>query len=172
MLLCFAAGIILGIFVRSDGFIEIVNFLSRDYFLIVFGQKPMSTIIISRCVNNFGMIIIMSLCFLTPYLIPLNYLFLAYRGFILGSVICSLVASFGVAGVLLVIFLIVPIQFISNFIFIIAGVNGVITIKKRQGTSMWLFVLTVFLIYLLSIISALLETTIVIIIIRPLNFVL
>lgn len=172
MLICFSSGIILGIFVRSEDFLDVIGFLSTDYFLVIFGKDSISSIFVSRCLNNLTMIVILSICFFTKYLIPLNYLFLCYRGFVFGSVIFYVGMSFGVAGVLLVIFLIIPIQFISNFIFIIASVNAITYAKKRYCDSIWIFVLSVATVFLLSVLSAVLESAIVVIIIRPLNFVM
>ena len=171
-LACFAGGIICGIFFSTSGVFEIGTWFSEDYFLIVFQKESLSNILISRALNNFGIIIVMSICIVSPYFIPFNYLVMVYRGYIFGVIMSTVITLYSVAGVVLIIFVLIPIQFAYTITFIMASVNGVGCCSKKVNLPMSKVILFAVCVYILSMVVALLEVSLIVIIVRPLNFIM
>ena len=172
MLSCFAGGIIFGIFFSTAGVYEIGTWFSEDYFLIVFQKESLASILISRALNNFGIIIIMSICIISPYFIPLNYVVMIYRGYMLGVIMATLIGLYSVAGVLLIIFVLIPMQFCYTFVFIMASVNGVRCSGRRNAEPMYKVIMFAVCVYILSMVVALFEVGLIVIVVRPLNFIM
>ena len=172
LLTCFAGGIVFGIFFSTSGVFEIGTWFSEDYFLMIFQKKSITDILISRALNNFGIIVLMSICVVTPFMIPMNYLVMIYRGYILGVIMATLITLYSVVGVMLIVFVFIPCQFCYSFTFIMATVNGVNCCTSSVRPPLSKAVFYAVFVYIMSMVVALFEVILVIVVVRPMNFVM
>lgn len=168
-ILFFAVGAVLGVIFSTKIFSDFTIVFSTDYFLIVFSKEPLWQILFSRTINAFFLCLVMSLCFLTPFLVILDFAAIVYRGYLFGLVMSNVVSLYGVAGLLLLIFLLIPIQFCAHFLFISCSVNALICNKEKI---IGVFIKRVLLIFAICIFLALVEMLLIVIFIRPLSFII
>ena len=84
------------------------------------------TYYIWRFVCESIILVIVFTCGLTLYTMPLIYVLLAYRGFLTGLVIKSLIICYSIGGIAVTVFVVVPLKSIKNK----TTVNTPITIKN------------------------------------------
>ncbi len=166
MLVVFGCGIVLGI-IFCDELVEI-SVVSEEYYLVVFGSESGTTIFLSRVVNNLFLCIIFSATFISPFFIVLSVLALFYRGFVLGTALISVIASLGGVGVLLCVFLIIPIQMLLHF----ALLSISLFYFKSAKSGLKEFIPSFLGFYVATLSVALLELSVIYFVIRPLTVVL
>ncbi len=172
-ILTFALGLVLGVFFVDTLNITIFKASTENFIFIVFSNSSLSSIITSRLVTNLWISILCSMVLVTKFLIPLNYLILLYRGYLLGCIFVTITISYSIVGILLLLFLIIPIQFCYCFFFVSISTNCMMfSCKKSNCNSFWQIGLKVLLLILFEVLVSFIEISIIFIVIRPINTIL
>ncbi len=175
MYLCFAGGMIFGLFFSE--FMRVHLFVpnqSLDYIIIVFNPGvSLASLIVRRLIHNLLFFFLLTLFSLTVYFFPLKVLFILYRGYILGAAMTAIVLSYGALGVVNCIILVVPQTFILISCLIMFsgyGLRCTLTFRRYRsfmGIGDLFRAAAVF--YLLSLIGAVYELLVIFLVIRPFN---
>ena len=117
--------------------------------------------------------VLLFLCSLTVFLLPLKIVFICYRGYIVGCSICGIVIEFGMVGVINCAFLIIPVQFFLMTLLILFCIKtNQYCLQFRYYRSLrgikWMF-FDLLAYYLLSLIVILYDIVVICLIIRPFN---
>lgn len=174
-ILCLVAGIILGLFFSvniSNSFFA-YDYTNR-YFNIIFSNSiSIVSILFDRVFINLQLFLLLFIFSLHFSMIPLHYLFILYRSYILSSTIVIIITTYGVLGVVNCILLIIPQQLITLFFltnFSICGINTALGFKRYRGFFDFKNFLGRTLCYfLISLLTVVLDIFLIFIIIRPFN---
>ncbi|MFI3163271.1 MAG: hypothetical protein R3Y65_02375 [Bacillota bacterium] len=79
-------------------------------FGVIFQNEPILTIFWSRVSLIFASCAIIHICSLSKMCLPLSFLFITFRGFMLGSNLLCATSLYGLNGIIIVIFLSLPIN--------------------------------------------------------------
>lgn len=148
---------------------ELSSLVFDEYYLLVFDGGKISGIFFSRIANNFFLCLIFSSPFLSPLFLILTALVLIFRGFLLGTALISIISQIGVCGVLLDVFLILPTQILLHF-FLLS--ESCYCAFHSKNLCLKLYLASLFLFFLSTLLVALFELAEIICIIRPLSIVL
>jgi len=174
--LLFLIGLFIGIFIRKSATINIyyIEYTENYYYGIFCQSQSVFSILFSRIINNLLFFSIIILLSLSIYLIPVHFIIIFYRGFILGVVCVIIFTTYSINGIFLTILVVVPQNIITTFFLIISIITGIGQAKiiKRQHCyfNFKTFILEIFILFLLSLLGALLELVVISFILRPLNF--
>lgn len=170
LLLSFAIGAILGIFFCTPKVTKVIIVQVQEYFLIIFKCAPVGKIFARRFLSNLALIVIFALSILSIWVLPFHYIINLYRGYLFGTVLCYIVLLYGVSGVLISIFLMIPIQFAYDCVLTILSINAYYIGKNYCG-NIWYLIQLVFLAIIVITLITCVEILLVVVVIRPLNFI-
>jgi len=172
----FIAGLFLGIFIEKSSAVKIYYIeYTENYYYSVFSQSESAfSILFIRIGNNILFFSITILLSLSIYLVPLHFIIIFYRGFILGVVCVIIFSSYSINGIFLTVLVVIPQNIISTFFLILAIIssmeNSQIFKRQRCYFGFKSFLLNILLLYAFSLLGAVLELIIISCIMRPLNF--
>lgn len=130
-------GILTGVFVALK--CGITTATLKDFNLEIYSCNDNSFFgnFFSRFISCFFNIIILLVCSLTVFLVPVGYILVAYRGYLVGFNTTLLISLFGISGALSGLLIIFPSQILISIICIVYFVlmtNRAVQ-KKKFGTS-------------------------------------
>ncbi len=99
-------GIILAVKYNSSASINILH----DYGIVDFVGSGITTSFFSRLLSIILVMLLLFGCSFTPFLTPLAILILAFRSYLLGFNFCLMLITYGVSGIIISIFVILPCQ--------------------------------------------------------------
>lgn len=175
LIVMFAFGVVLGIVMGGRGFYTDLIFEdSVNYAIIVVNGKVSFFGMVARAVFiNLRIFFVVFLFSLTVYFIPLQFLFVIYRGYILGAAVVVFTAVLGVSGFATALILIIPQQ---GILLICIGLymmfSWYYTVRMgRYGcrNSAGVLLKAAICLFLLSLISIVLQSVLIYVIIRPFN---
>jgi len=171
----YLAGIVLGVvfsnqsankFILKD---QVCNF----YIIILNPDKSVFSILFMRLLHNLGYILLIGAAGIVIYTFPIEFFIIFYRGLILGSVGCAFYSLYGISGISIYIFIVVPQNLIVTFGLVVTGILNYKYIKGlcRKGK----FDLTeigwnCILGFVICAVGAIYEFLLLLILIRPLHF--
>ena len=168
-----ALGIILGATAEPTPFIY--GYYSENaknyYRAVMYAENSCFGILLERIITNFGYFAVYFALGLVGALFPISAVITAYRGFILAFTVRIFALHFGITGVLIACFLILPQNIVTTAGLIFCSVTAPV-IKKRCGAKKFFAAyLTVCIVaYAVSLIGALAEALVLGILLRPMNF--
>lgn len=172
----FVLGIGLGIFLKSTSsvYLYYLEYSKNYYFIILDRSTSTAGLFFDRLLNNVCFfVLVYALCF-TVYLTPVHFLIYAYRGFILGTMCGIIVVQFGFTGFICVIFLVVPQHFVTTAGLVLASLGGteyaLMWKKQRCVCNVKEYSLEFVFFFVCSLLGAIAEQVILLLLIRPLNF--
>jgi len=112
-------GFLTGIFVAIKSGITLATL--SDYNLCVYSSSQLSSFsyFFTRLLSYTSFLVILSICSLSIYLLPVGFILIAYRTYLAGFNCCLLILLFGVSGAITSILIILPFQLIITLTFII-----------------------------------------------------
>ena len=168
----FIFGIILGAIFKSE--IEKEFFYSntlKSYIKIFDTDQSLFKNAINKLFVYFIITVIFCVTSISIWLLPIQCLLLIYHGFIFSFLICDLITIFSFSGIIVCIFIIIPVYLIRVLSLVIISLFSINNYKCKKHNFSAL--LQVFLIaFTLCIIACIFELFIVGCIIRPLNVIL
>jgi len=172
-LAAFALGIIIGI--TTEPTVFIFNYYSDNaknyYRIVMYAESSCFNILLERIISNLGYFLVFAALGILPALLPLCALITAYRGFILTLTIKIFAAQFGLTGILLCCFLILPQNLITTIALIVCSVTFPSIKKRCDGKKAFVnYLLLCAAAYAVSIAGAIIETLILCLLLRPMNF--
>ncbi len=172
ILICFTAGFILGLITGGgvyNGFIfeDSVKFTVQMYK----GEISFFAIIIRGVFINvryFLLVYIFSLC---VFLIPLNFLFLAFKGYVFGAAVIVFTGALGVHGFACLLIIVLPQQFLLMFALslYIAASSPVTVCYKKSFVCYGMHFKTCAVYFILSLCNIIVELLLLYVIIKPFN---
>ncbi len=170
----YVLGIVLGVIFFSEH--EKVLFADNVLdFLVLALCKSSSPISLfwSRIINALALFTLFALTSLTIYLSPLHYFIIIYRGYVLGAAGIVFITNFKITGLVLFVFCV----FLQNLITTLSLIlYSTIAYKlsdnfdKCKNFNYKAYVFASFVFFLISVIGALIELILLLLILRPLNF--
>lgn len=106
-------GIILACKYKNDFSMNLLD----DYGIVSFVGTGVTSSFFSRLLSIFLIMLILFICSFSRFLMPLAVVVLAFRTYLLGFNLCLMFLSYGLPGIFLSIFIILPCQLIMLFIF-------------------------------------------------------
>lgn len=175
LVLIFSLGIYLGVCHRdfAQKYLLITSY-SEEYIIMIFRPDLSIQTLLVRCVSfHLQFFVLLFLCSLTVFLLPLKIVFICYRGYIIGCSICGIVIEFGMVGVINCAFLIIPVQiFLMTLLILFCIKTNQYCLQFRYYRSLrgikWMF-FDLLAYYLLSLIVILYDIVVICLIIRPFN---
>ena len=112
LLIFFAAGILLGLVLGAKGlYTDLIFGDSVSYVILVInGQISFWEMVFRGIMISVQIFMLVFIFSLSVYLLPLQFLFVIYRGYILGAAAVVFTASLGISGFATVLILIIPQQ--------------------------------------------------------------
>lgn len=110
----FILGVIFGFFFGGKGYYTDIIFNDSINFTVIIlsNQMAVGTIVLKGiviCLQCFAVVFVFSL---TVYLLPLHFVFISYRGYIMGAAVVVFTRALGLSGFATVMLLVVPQQLI------------------------------------------------------------
>lgn len=173
---CYAAGIVWGCFInRSGTLFDYFGEYADNYYAVVLSVSSGAlNIFFIRVFNNLGFILLAFLFGLCIYTAPLQAVVLIYRGIVLSFGLIVFTCNYGALGSVIFIFLILPQHLISTACIIVTAVCGLehSLIKHRHRCNRLLggYVSCAAIMFALSLIGALCELLMLVLLLRPLSF--
>ncbi len=99
-------GIILAVQYNSDASLNVL----KDYGIVKFVGSGVTTTFFSRLLSCILVMLLLFGCSFTPFLTPLAIILLAFRSYLLGFNFCLMLLTYGVSGIIISIFVILPCQ--------------------------------------------------------------
>ncbi len=99
-------GIILAVQFKNGASIYIL----KDFGIVEFVGSGVTTTFFSRLLSCLLIMLLLFGCSFTPFLTPLAILLLAFRSYLLGFNFCLMLLTYGVSGIIVAIFVILPCQ--------------------------------------------------------------
>lgn len=169
--LAFAVGIVLGAVLDPTEFI--LRYYTKNaenyYSIVMYSSSSCFNIFLERILVNSGYFLIFFALGLVPFLFPLKILIISYRGYVLSLTFAVFSAHFGMTGILLACFLILPQNLLTTVTLSLCSALNQKRKVKGKG-AMAEFLLFTFLLYLISIAGAVIEVIILGLLLRPMNF--
>ncbi len=169
-ILAFTVGLALAFVFKPTVFIsEYLTENAENYYCaVMYADTGIFSIFFNRVVVNFGYFIIITGIGFVSFLFPLSTLIIAYRGYILGLTVCIFYSTFGLTGILIAVFMIMPQNIITTLAMIL--LSGMALYLKKNRPFFKAYLLYALLIYTVSLIGALIEIIILGLLLRPMNF--
>ncbi len=166
-------GVILGIAIEPTRFIRDYYKTNAEnyYALIMFSNSSGFSLLLERITVNLGYFAVFFALGMSVFLFPVSMLITAYRGFVLSLTIGIFGAEFGMTGVLIACFVLVPQNLIVT---VCLALLPVIPIGCKSAGGIKCFVrryaVCAAILYLVSLAGALVEALILCLLLRPMNF--
>ena len=128
-------GIFTGIFTATKSGINITNFQGYNLYIYADGSVFSFDVFFYRMLSHITVLVIISICSYSIFLLPLSYILFFYRAYLIGLNCTFLIILFGFSGIFTSVIIIIPCQIIITFIFIIyfcLMINRAVE-KKRFG---------------------------------------
>ncbi len=110
LLFCAICGVGMGCISTSEALTFTYYASDIKIFGVIFQNESISTIFWSRVSLIFASCVIIHICSLNKLCLPLSFLFITFRGFMLGSNLLCATSLYGLNGIIIVIFLSLPIN--------------------------------------------------------------
>ncbi len=110
LVFCTLCGIGMGCVSSSDALTFSYYAGDIKIFGVIFQNESISTIFWSRLSLIFASTVIIHICSLHKLCLPLSFLFITFRGFMLGSNLLCATSLYGLNGIVIVIFLSLPVN--------------------------------------------------------------
>lgn len=109
---CALCGVCMGCISGSDELSFAYYMADIKIFGVIFQEESVVSIFWSRIGLIFASSVIIFVCSLNRFCLPLSFLFITFRGFMLGSNLLCAMLSYGLNGLIIVIFLSLPVNII------------------------------------------------------------
>lgn len=173
LIISFAAGFLIGLlFGGGNTYNSIIFNDSIKYSLQIFsGEISVFTIIIRGFFINIRYFLLVLLFSLCAGLLPLQFLFLAFKGYVFGSAVIIFTGVLGIHGFTTVLIIILPQQFILMFALMlyIAATSPVTLSYKKNFVCFNMHLKTCGVYFLLSLCNIIVELLLLYVIIKPFN---
>jgi len=176
LLIIYAAGLLTGIFLKKSSTVNIyyIEYSENYYYRIFSESESVFSLLFLRIINNLLFFSVTVLVSLTIYIMPLHFIIIFYRGFILGVVCVIIFTTYSINGIFLTILVVFPQNLITTFFLAVAIITGTghagIFTRQRCFSGFKPFIISILTLYLLSLIGAVYELIIISFVFRPLNF--
>ncbi|MBQ9709088.1 MAG: hypothetical protein IJV67_00510 [Clostridia bacterium] len=169
-----AIGIILGIIFKPTSFIyDYYSVNAENYYCIAMGQDSSAfSVLLNRVFVNLGYFIICFVLSLSVWLYPCAVLITVYRGFVLSLTLTVFSLHFGISGVLIGVFIVLPQNVITTIALMLFSTVSCFKLKKgkldinalkKNGKYVAVF-------YVISFVGALIEFLVLFLLLRPMSF--
>lgn len=112
-------GLITGIFVAIKCGVTLSTLANFNICLCSTAELISFSYFFTRLLSYTCFLLILALCSLTVYLVPVGFILITYRAYLVGFNCFLLIMLFGVSGAITSILIIFPIQLIITFVFVI-----------------------------------------------------
>lgn len=172
LIICFILGFILGLLLGNNEYSLTVLGGSLEYSVKLFsGEVSFFTVIFRGIFINLRYFVIVWIFSLCVYLLPLNFLFIAFKGYLSGCAIILFSNLLGVHGFASAFIIVLPCQFILIFsLMLYTAAAAPQTISYKKSFVCWRQHLKTCAVYFcLSLCNIIVELTLIYVIIKPFN---
>jgi len=172
-LICYGVGIILGLVFKPTEFIY-------DYFLgnaenyycaVMYADSSVFSLFFDRIVINLGYFAVFFCFGLSPWLSIFSSEIIVYRGYILSVSLSVFSATFGLTGAVVGCFVLLLQNLVVTFTLIVCSSSSLYLVKQCKGKSFFkAYGFTVAVLYFVSLIGAIIELFVAVLLLRPMNF--
>jgi len=169
----YAIGIILGFVIKPGELIrsEFECNVHNYYCMVLNRDSSVFDLFFNRLISNLGYLILFYIIGCTLLTYSASFVIISYRGFILSFSINVFASTFGVTGVLLGGFLILPQNVITTVVLIVFSATLFTKCKNRKLKDYFRSnAINAFIFYLITFIGVIIELLLICLLFRPLNF--
>lgn len=171
--LCYIAGLLLGLFLTSEG--EKILFSQNviDFTISALGKDSSTfTLFFLTTFSAIGMIVLVSIFGLSNWLVPFQMVVVIYRGYILGACAMVFVLNFKLTGIILFSFavLVQNVVVTLGLIFLIVFAFDMTKDVFKCANSRLNYLYAILLTLVICIIGCLIEMLVLTFVLRPMNF--